>query len=640
MIKKHYPLICSAIALIALWGLLHSVTNSWAMPSLSEPVADAVPPNPSFTAHKMMEADTYKYGPVQYVILGTLFPAKEISQWDDTMMMEQTSSRIKQFRAVTAVMALGIALLTWLMTLYLLKLSPLYAFAAGTMTLLTPLAFFYSSTSNMDIPCTFYFTAALFFVFLAEDRKKFYYHIPAGLFLAFAFCTKDQIYGACLLPALLFAIYKYRQTPDKKFLHVCMPFGCWLAGFIPGVLLPYLLIGGWDVAKKHFTWITGSGQQGYQQVSTGIGGRLELLFSSLNQWFSMLDPAFIIGFAILLLYFLKQRKKWNLDVTEKWLILLPLTAAISFQIFFIQVIRFTHDRYMLILLPWSILLFFLLLKRIEKTQLTQAVTAGVLLLQFIIILSLNNMMCALPFTEFRNQVKKDPALNNVGCATVTGSKGAFYFDMGNGKMQQTHTIRHWNQKYIIPGQKQTDIFPSEPYLIFLNPGYLLLTGDQLTDPTFRNMLETSGYTPVREFRKKELLPFTLFKNIVPAETLILYCKTKAIMPEKLVMFAKYDLRWQLAQLTDLLQQLRGFAIDNRLILVGKALAPFTAITDITSWNIAPDALITAMLAYRLAGRNQDALAVQRFILLVVPDGAKRLKMLPQQLVFPDIMSSR
>jgi hypothetical protein len=96
----------------------------------------------------------------------------------------------------------------------------------------------------------------------------------------------------------------------------------------------------------------------------------------------------------------------------------------------------------------------------------------------------------------------------------------------------------------------------------------------------------------------------------------------------------------LAQLTDLLQLRNGFAIDNRLIPVGRALAPFTTIENIQDWNISPDSLLIAMLAYRLAGREEDAKKMQRFILQVVPDGAKRLNALPPQLVFSERMSSQ
>ena len=95
----------------------------------------------------------------------------------------------------------------------------------------------------------------------------------------------------------------------------------------------------------------------------------------------------------------------------------------------------------------------------------------------------------------------------------------------------------------------------------------------------------------------------------------------------------------MTQLTDLLQILNGFAIDNRLIPVGKALAPFTEIQEIQDWNISPDSLLIAMLAYRLAGRDEDAKKMQRFILQVVPDGAKRLKALPPQLVFSELMGT-
>lgn len=637
--KKHKPLLFSAAALFLLWLLLQVFTISWAMPSLSEPVVDAVPPPPGFSARQMMEADTNKYGPVQYLILGALFPAKDTAQWNDVTMMEQTTLRIKQFRTVTGIMSLGIAVLVWLMAIYILQWSPLYAFAAGAMLLLTPLEYFYSATSNMDIPCAFHFTAALFFVFLAETKKKYWLHILAGLFLALAFCTKDQVYGACILPAILFAIFKYREVEQNKFKAVAVPFLCWLAGFVPGVIVPYLLIGGWQVAKNHFAWITGSGQQGYQQVGAGITDRLALFVSSITQWFTMLDLALLAGLVAILILLCLQKKKLNLSVTEKWLLLFPAAAFLSFQICFVQVTRFSHDRYMIFLLPWSVLLLLLLLKRIEKQQMFYYIMLPVLLLQGLVIYSLNSSMHSQPFTGLRKAIAENPNLRTVGIVSVTGSKGAFYQKTPGGALKEFHTVRHWHQQYIIPGMKQADIYPSEPYLLFMNPACLLITKKQSAEPAIKQLLSDSGHTLAAEFKQKGLLPLTFFKN-VQSDALLLFGRTKNIMPREFVLFAKDDLYWQLAQLTDLLQMLNGFSIDLRLIPVGKALAPFTAIRNIQDWNISPESLLIAMLAYRLAGRMEDARAMQRFILQTVPDGAKRLKSLPQQLVFPDITSSR
>ena len=638
---QHKSLLFSAAALFVLWFVIQFFTVSWAMPSLSEPVADAVPPNPAFSARRMMEADTNKYGPMQYLILGALFPAKDTTQWNEAGMMEQTTLRIKQFRTVTAVMNLGIAMLLWLTAIYILQWSPLYAFTAGAMLLLTPLDYFYSATSNMDIPCVFYFTTALFFVFLAETKKKPFCHLPAGLFLAFAFCTKDQIYAPCILPAILFAIFKYRQAEENKFKNTAIPFLYWLAGFIPGVIIPYLLIGGWQVAKNHFLWITGSGQQGYQQVSTGLYDRVILFCSSLIQCFTMLDLALILAIAAVLLLLGHNRlelwKKLNFSATEKWSGIFLLAAFLSFQIFFVQVTRFTHDRYMLFLLPWLILTLLLLLKKIEKKQVFFYITIPVLLLQGVIIFSLNSSMHSLPFAELRKAIAGNPNLQQAGLTTVTGTKGALLLKNRDGSLQILKVIRHWNRQYTITGLKQADIYPSEPYLLFMNPACLLITKKQTSDPAIQILLNHFGYTPAAEFKQKNLLPLTFFKNM-QAETLYLYTRTKNTMPQSFILFAG-DLYWQLTQLTDLLQLLNGFAIDNRLIPVGKALAPFAELEEIQDWNISPDSLLIAMLAYRLAGRDEDAKKMQRFILQVVPDGAKRLKALPPQLVFSELMGT-
>ena len=244
-----------------------------------------------------------------------------------------------------------------------------------------------------------------------------------------------------------------------------------------------------------------------------------------------------------------------------------------------------------------------------------------------------------PFAELRKTIAENPNLQQAGLTSISATKGSLLLKNRDGSLQNLNVIRHWNRQYVIPGLKQADIYPSEPYLLFMNPACLLITGKQVSDPAIKNILNGFGYAPAAEFRQKTFLPLTFFHNI-QAESLYLFARSKNTMPQTFPIFAKDDLLWQLAQLTDLLQSLNGFAIDNRLIPIGKALAPFAEIKEIQDWNISPDSLIIAMLAYRLAGKDADARNMQRFILQVVPDGAKRLKSLPPQLVFSEQMSSR
>jgi hypothetical protein len=279
----------------------------------------------------------------------------------------------------------------------------------------------------------------------------------------------------------------------------------------------------------------------------------------------------------------------------------------------------------------------LLLKKIEKKQVFFCITIPVLLLQCTVIISLNKSMHSLPFAELRKTIAKNPNLQQAGLTSATGTIGALLLKKEDGSLQILKVIRHWNRQYIISGLKQADIYPSEPYLLFMNPACLLITRKQTSDPAIQILLNHFGYTPAAEFKQKNLLPLTFFKSM-QAETLYLYTRTKNTMPQSFILFAG-DLYWQLTQLTDLLQLLNGFAIDNRLIPIGKALAPFAELEEIQDWNISPDSLLIAMLAYRLAGREEDAKNMQKFILQVVPDGAKRLNALPPQLVFSELMGT-
>jgi hypothetical protein len=238
----------------------------------------------------------------------------------------------------------------------------------------------------------------------------------------------------------------------------------------------------------------------------------------------------------------------------------------------------------------------------------------------------------------RKAIAENPNLHQAGVTSVTGTKGSLLLKNQDGSLRNLNVIRHWNRQYAIPGLKQMDLYPSEPYLLFMTPACLLITESQSSTPAIQHLLNNFGYAPAAEFRQKKLFPLTFFKSI-QAESLFLFARTKNTMPQTFTLFAKENLHWQLAQLTDLLQLRNGFAIDNRLIPVGRALAPFTTIENIQDWNISPDSLLIAMLAYRLAGREEDAKKMQRFILQVVPDGAKRLNALPPQLVFSELMGT-
>lgn len=611
-IKKFLPPIAG---LTALWILVHAFLFSWGLPGFAEPTADGIPADPAFSAKEMMQADTGKYGPLQYLIVGTLFPEQAV----ENASLEIVTARIIRFRCVTAVMSLGIAVLVFLAGLWIAGLPRLYAFGAGAFTLLAPLSVFYSSTTNMDIPCTFHFTAAMFFAFLAEKykgKRLLLFHALAGFFLACAFCTKDQVYALCFLPALVFAIWKYRTAETNKWCSVITPFALWTAVFLPTVALIYLWIGGWQIFVEHFQWITGSGQQGYQQVANGITGRLLLFGKAVLQWLCMLDLPLLVGVTACVVL-LTGKKKWDcFNGAEKSVAVCLGLLFLSFHLFFTQPVRFTHTRYMLLLLPFSALTVAILIRHGGK-RVAPLLLAGVLLLQcgnaFFLIRAMRNQ----PLTMLRNDYAGNPQLRQCKTATLTATHGALYrisSTPGNPR-EEVKTIRHWHYSLILPDAVQTDIYPSESGLLLAAPDLVLLTGQQYND-RITDLLRRTAYEEIAVYTPVKTSPLSLFDEL-QTDPLYLYRKTELPATIQFHLFAGETFHWQLAILTDAMQT-QPQITDAFTHAIGNTLKPFEPFQP-ASWNISPDTMLFTLIAYHRAGRTEDTEKMKSFILQNLPE---------------------
>ena len=373
MFLKHaaqMPFLRGAAALFLCWLLLHIFTISWELPHTMPPEPDGISPKTSLNARGMMAVETFKYPPLQYLLVDALTP--DISEKDMTLeqILENRTLRLKQIRWLTAVMEYLTALLILLFSLKILNLSPFPAFGAALSFLLLPPVLYYSQTTNMDIPYTFWFFASLTSAAFAErapDNKKAYAALSllTGFLIACAFCTKDQVYALYLLPAAAFAVWRFRRF--RKWSAVLLPFLLWLCAFLPGTVLFYLCIGK-DTFLPHLKWITGEGSIPYAIVSNTLAGRCRLIPIQLADLGSVLDLPLLLYFLAAALLLFPQRKLLLKDKTCVFLVLATALVTLSLHLFLCQVVRYTYLRFLLPLLPFYTMLAACLLQKSAENR--------------------------------------------------------------------------------------------------------------------------------------------------------------------------------------------------------------------------------------------------------------------------------
>lgn len=242
------------------------------------PETDGISPDTSLNARAMMAKETFKYPPLQYLTVDWLTPRIAEKGMTPAQILEHRSARLEAMRWITASQELLTAFLVLFFALRILLLPLLPSLCAALSFLLLPLSLFYSQTTNMDMPCAFWFFASITCAVYAEyfaERKKIYLPLSlmTGILIGCAFCTKDQLYAAYLLPAAAFAVWKLRR--HKQVVPALMPFFPWLAGFLISTASIYLLIGK-ETFLPHFKWITGTGSDASYAMSPtpfpGIAG--------------------------------------------------------------------------------------------------------------------------------------------------------------------------------------------------------------------------------------------------------------------------------------------------------------------------------------------------------------------------------
>ncbi len=614
MFLKHaaqMPFLRGAAALFLCWLLLHIFTISWELPHTMPPEPDGISPKTSLNARGMMAVETFKYPPLQYLLVDALTP--DISEKDMTLeqILENRTLRLKQIRWLTAVMEYLTALLILLFSLKILNLSPFPAFGAALSFLLLPPVLYYSQTTNMDIPYTFWFFASLTSAAFAErapDNKKAYAALSllTGFLIACAFCTKDQVYALYLLPAAAFAVWRFRRF--RKWSAVLLPFLLWLCAFLPGTVLFYLCIGK-DTFLPHLKWITGEGSIPYAIVSNTLAGRCRLIPIQLADLGSVLDLPLLLYFLAAALLLFPQRKLLLKDKTCVFLVLATALVTLSLHLFLCQVVRYTYLRFLLPLLPFYTMLAACLLQKSAENRMMRCAFVLLLVWQSAVAAEFLHGMVNTPRARLAAELEESRIYTNVRINTTSAREGARYVMRENGTFHPKKKIQPWGVQLGLGRFGIYDIMPDDISIYLLSPALLIA---ESPSPE----LERLGYRLSRTYSSLPKILPTLYRQEM--HTLFLYAATPPPAgKDPLAAFRKENLELQIIKLAYLIG--RKPPLHNaKLAEIGRALAPFRK-PDGKNYELPYFAFMFLHFAYRAAGRQDDAAHLRAYIGKMYPN---------------------
>lgn len=592
--------------IVLLWLLLHFFSLDWGLPAIAEYAPDCIPANTSYTASEMMRADTFKYPPLQYLLVGAM--TKETSEKGIQGLEKQKlrTERITLFRWTCAVMALGIALMIFILGKYLLAMSPETSLFASCAFLLAPVAVFYSHTSNMDIPCTFWFILSVSAAIFAETKLKKMSHyigmnLLCGMFIGFTFCTKDQMYALYVLPAFLLVYLRYRKS--KNILRAMLPLFLWGVTFALTTAVIYLLIGGMPVAAAHFNWLMNEGRASFYMVPDTVAGRIKLFFMHIAEFRTMLDIPLILLAVALPVIAAKSRLLKNFCLKNKILLGFLLALFISAHLFANQPLRSIYPRYMIPLLPFACILIFMLFEKCAmKRNVGKILLAVMFGLQALIAGQMLYKMKNSPQVELKNLMTAEKLPEKLNICTTSAALSKGYRTDTKGKVHPVSRLRPWAfTEYDFTPYRIKDILPEDFFIYMMNPEIMVAKPAVVSGETMQKLISSGNYETAHCFSAgNSLIP--TFYQYSPEDIFLLKRKSPLASPGN--EFAKMTFDEQLMYLT-YLATLKDEFTKEQIASIGKMLAK-SSVPDRKNYHITQTALMIASDAYREAGRTEDA----------------------------------
>lgn len=623
-----YPLL-----LVIIGTLTHVFTINWEQPSPYEHVPDCAVPLPGLTAREMFYAGAMAYGPLHYVVLTQFAPGggRDLAETDPAYTA-LSGKRILAFRSVAAVMSILLALALYFIARFCAGLPEFWSFAAASAFQLLPGVLYYSHTSNMDLPYCFWLTWAVLAAGLAVRAEKaskrigfFGWNLAAGALLACSFCTKDQVYAVCVLPALVYAVLRFRsageRTGFRRLIYALAPHLLWGIAFAACTVIIYGVTVGLDGALAHWKFISGEEKDDFVSAGTTIWSRAKLFYDSLAGIGVFLDPPGLILLAVAVL-------GWGLTISSgggKELVrrdgalwIYGLSAILSQQFLFYQVARRCEFRWNLPLTALVLLVVFSGIRTAFRRR--RGLVKGILILAFLLQgiaagLFLFNLKTS-PLTRLAAEVKKIPELK-ICC--LSAARGNFYSVSPGGDYIRIATVRSWiRSSYgLLPPDQlmeaENDLFSC----FWLDAKTILVPADSDLSPEFLQVFSRQDGV---EWRCRG--PRLSFCPVGPQELRLLPKRKdapdfRAALEHGLFAdFAEKPAEDQLLTMTFLLRGNNSVSRDT-LAALGAVLKPFST-PDLQKADISLGSIAAAGDAYESAGRHEDAEAARRFLESHIP----------------------
>ena len=630
---KSFRILLYPLLIVIIGVLTHVFTINWEQPSPYEHVPDCAVPLPGLTAREMFYAGAMAYGPLHYVILTQFAPGggRDLAETDPAYTA-LSGKRILAFRSVAAVMSILLALALYLIARFCAGLPEFWSFAAASAFQMLPGVLYYSHTSNMDLPYCFWLAWAVLAAGLAVRAEKasnrigfFGWNLAAGALLACSFCTKDQVYAACVLPSVVCAVLRFRSAGERpgfrRLLYALAPHLLWGVAFAACTVMIYGVTVGLDGALAHWKFISGEGKDDFFSAGTTIWSRAKLFFDSLAGIGVFLDPAGLILLAVAVL-------GWGLTISSgggKELVrrdgalwLYAISAVLSQQFLFYQVARRCEFRWNLPLTALVLLVIFSGIRTAFRRR--PGLVKGILVLAFLLQgiaagLFLFDLKTS-PLTRLAAEVKKIPELK-ICC--LSAARGNFYSVSPGGDYIRIATVRSWiRSSYgLLPPDQlmeaENDLFSC----FWLDAKTILVPANSDLSPEFLQVFSRQDGV---EWRCRG--PRLSFCPVGPKELRLLPKRKdapafRAALERGLfTAFAEKSAEDQLLTMTFLLRGNNSVSRET-LAVLGRILKPFS-MPDLQKADISLGSLAAAGDAFESAGRREDAEAVRRFLESHVP----------------------
>jgi 4-amino-4-deoxy-L-arabinose transferase-like glycosyltransferase len=338
-------------AILALTLVLSVAGMWWGLPGPGWAPDELSPPDVlAATAAHFSNGWWSKYPPFHYYVLAVATAPLAVIRSTACCVTSQTvvdTLMSLTLRAVSIGMAVGTVFLTYVCGLHVFdRKSALWG--ALIFTLISPFLF-YAKLANLDVPYLFWFSLSLLAYLRILSRGSRADYILCASAATLAICTKDQAYGLYVLPAVAVIVLTYRRaagdSPTARFTAVIVDRRV-LSALVAAVGLFVLCYNlPWNVVgfTAHVKDVTGPSSD-YRIFENTWRGQLSMLSATL--WLIRLS----LGWPLFLICAIGGGLALSRGSLERGTCLWAILPAISYYVFFIMIVGYNYDRFLLPLL--------------------------------------------------------------------------------------------------------------------------------------------------------------------------------------------------------------------------------------------------------------------------------------------------